>query len=366
MASPIRVAQIVGKMNGGGVEAVVLNYFRHIDRSKVQFDFLIDSDSTLVPRVEIESLGGRVFEISPYQHVIEYQRELQRLFKQEGWKIVHSHINALSVFPLRAAKRAGVPVRIAHSHSTSGKGEHAKNALKAVLKTQANRYPTNKVACSEFAGKWLFGRDASFSVINNAIDMRQFSPSSDSRIHVRKQLGIAEDTFLIGHVGRFVEQKNHDFLLAVFREVLSREPNSMLALVGEGPLLEHVKQLSIDLGISNSVLFLGIRSDVASLYQAFDVFCLPSLYEGFPVVGVECQASGTPILASDAITPEIKLTSLMEFEQLSSSPQKWSEHLISMRKLNDDPNDSESLKAFDVSAASKRLEDYYSHCLNTV
>ena len=130
MTEPIRVAQVVGKMVGGGVEAVVMNYYRHIDRSKVQFDFLVDSDSTLVPREEIESLGGRIFEIPPYQHAIEYQRELQSLFTQEGWKIVHSHINALSVFPLRAAKKAGVPVRIAHSHSTSGKGEFAKNALK--------------------------------------------------------------------------------------------------------------------------------------------------------------------------------------------------------------------------------------------
>lgn len=116
MTEPIRVAQVVGKMVGGGVEAVVMNYYRHIDRSKVQFDFLVDSDSTLVPREEIESLGGRIFEIPPYQHAIEYQRELQSLFTQEGWKIVHSHINALSVFPLRAAKKAGVPVRIAHSH----------------------------------------------------------------------------------------------------------------------------------------------------------------------------------------------------------------------------------------------------------
>lgn len=132
MAEPIRVAQVVGKMVGGGVEAVVMNYYRHIDRSKVQFDFLVDSDSTLVPREEIESLGGRVFEIPPYQHVVEYQRELQRLFKEENWKIVHSHINALSVFPLRAAKKAGIPVRIAHSHSTSGKGSLLKMSSKAL------------------------------------------------------------------------------------------------------------------------------------------------------------------------------------------------------------------------------------------
>lgn len=191
MVNPIRVAQIVGKMNGGGVEAVVMNYYRHIDRSKVQFDFLVDSDSTLVPREEIESLGGRVFEIPPYQHVAEYQGELQRLFKHEGWKIVHSHLNALSVFPLRAAKRAGVPVRIAHSHSTSGKGEYAKNALKAVLKTQSNRYPTHRFACSKFAGEWLFGNAAEFEVVYNAIDLDRFRFNAEARALARADLGLA-------------------------------------------------------------------------------------------------------------------------------------------------------------------------------
>lgn len=188
MVNPIRVAQIVGKMNGGGVEAVVMNYYRHIDRGKVQFDFLVDSDSTLVPRDEIESLGGRVFEIPPYQHVAEYQRELQRLFKQEGWKIVHSHINALSVLPLFAAKKAGVPVRIAHSHSTSGKGEYAKNALKAVLKTQSNRYPTHRFACSGYAGEWLFGKGAEFEVMYNAIDLDRFRFNAEARAQARADL----------------------------------------------------------------------------------------------------------------------------------------------------------------------------------
>ena len=190
MANPIRVAQIVGKMNGGGVEAVVMNYYRHIDKNKVQFDFLIDSDSTLVPREEIESLGGRVFEVPPYQHVIEYQRELQRIFKQEGWRIVHSHINALSVFPLRAAKKAGVHVRIAHSHSTSGKGEYAKNALKAVLKTQSNRYPTHRFACSKFAGEWLFGDAAEFEVVYNALDLDRFRFNAEARAQARADLGL--------------------------------------------------------------------------------------------------------------------------------------------------------------------------------
>lgn len=191
MTEQIRVAQVVGKMVGGGVEAVVMNYYRHIDRSKVQFDFLVDSDSTLVPREEIESLGGRVFEIPPYQHVVEYQRELQRLFKEENWKIVHSHINALSVFPLRAAKKAGVPVRIAHSHSTSGKGEFAKNVVKGFLKLFSTRYPTDLAACTEYAGKWLFG-SSHFTVFNNAIDLSSFL--SIDRLGMSNVLGLERRT----------------------------------------------------------------------------------------------------------------------------------------------------------------------------
>ena len=138
---PIRVAQVMGKMLGGGVEAVVMNYYRHIDRSRVQFDFLVDADSTRVPRDEIESLGGRVFVVPPYQKPLSYQRKLVKLFAEQRWPIVHSHINTLSVFPLRAAQRAGVPIRIAHSHSTSNPNERAKTVLKDILRTQANRYP---------------------------------------------------------------------------------------------------------------------------------------------------------------------------------------------------------------------------------
>ncbi|MDN0055306.1 glycosyltransferase, partial [Collinsella ihumii] len=174
MDAPIRVAHVVGKMVGGGVEQVVMNYYRHIDRTCVQFDFIVDSDSTLVPREQIESLGGRVFIVPPYQHVIAYQKVLVDLFREQGWKIVHSHVNALSVFPLRAAKKAGVPVRISHSHSTAGRGEAAKNAAKALLRCFSNVYPTHRMACSRYAGEWLFGKGADFEVMYNAIDLSRF------------------------------------------------------------------------------------------------------------------------------------------------------------------------------------------------
>lgn len=310
---PIRVAQIMGKMLGGGVEAVVMNYYRHIDRSRVQFDFLVDTDSNLVPYDEIESLGGRVFEIPPYQHVVAYQRELQRLFKQEGWKIVHSHINALSVFPLRAAKKAGVPVRIAHSHSTSGKGEYAKNALKAMLKTQANRYPTHRFACSRYAGEWLFGKEADFDVIYNAIDLDRFAFDAETRVRTRVELGLTGGQFAIGHVGRFTAQKNHGFLIDVFEQVAKRRDDAVLLLVGSGEAEDSVKALVAERGLTDSVIFLGQRSEVNQLYSAFDTFVLPSLYEGLGLVGVEAQAAGLPCLFSDTITREVDVTGESKF-----------------------------------------------------
>ena len=329
MTETIRVAQVVGKMVGGGVEAVVMNYYRHIDRNQVQFDFLVDADSTLVPREEIESLGGRVFEIPPYQHVVEYQQELQRLFKQEGWKIVHSHVNALSVFPLRAAKRADVPVRIAHSHSTSGKGEYVKNALKAVLKTQSNRYPTHRFACRKFAGDWIFVNGANFGVVYNAIVLDRFRFNAEARAHARADLGLVGNQFAIGHVGRFTAQKNHAFLIDVFTQVAKRRDDAVLLLVGTGEAGVSVKALVDERGLTDRVKFLGQRSDVNRLYQAFDAFVLPSLYEGLCLVGVEAQVSGLPCLLSDAITREVDVTGECKFLPIDS-PVVWADEIDSL------------------------------------
>lgn len=359
MTTQFRVAMVMGKMLGGGVESVVMNYYRSIDRSKVQFDFLVDSDSSLVPRDEIEALGGRVIEIPPYQRVAEYQMRLCDLFEREGWPIVHSHINALSVFPLRAAKRAGVPVRIAHSHSTSGKGEHAKNALKALLRTQANRYPTHRIACSKLAGDWLFGKGADYTVMRNAVDLSVFGPDAVDRDRERELLGVTDGQLLVGHIGRFMEQKNHAFLLEVFKELLKLRPNSVLALAGDGPLLERTRDRVHELGLDKSVLFLGTRTDVPSLYRAFDVFCLPSLYEGLPMVGIECQAAQTPILTSDTVTAEAAATSLMEFESLESDPGVWARRLLRMVGKHPSGCDLESIRDYDIASAASKLLSFY-------
>ena len=219
---PIRVAHIIGKWLGGGVEAVVMNYYRHIDRKKIQFDFLCDEDSTNIPYEEIEQLGGRVILIPPYQKVFKYQKELIRIFKENNYKIVHSHINTLSVFPLRAAKKAGVKVRIAHSHSTTNKKEWKKNLLKQVLRPFSKVYATDYMCCSELAGRWLFGDKAYNSkkvyLLNNAIDLDKFKYNESLRKKKRKELGISDDTLVIGHIGRFIAHKNHTFLIDIYIE----------------------------------------------------------------------------------------------------------------------------------------------------
>lgn len=363
MAEPIRIAQVMGKMLGGGVEAVVMNYYRHVDRTKVQFDFLVDADSTLVPREEIESLGGRVFVIPPYQDIFRYQRELKALFCEHRWPIVHSHVNALSVFPLCAAKRAGVPVRIAHSHSTANPDERAKTAIKSVLRTQANRYPTERFACGKYAGEWLFGKGVPFEVIPNAIDLSRFSFSQEKRNELRGALGIDENMFVVLHIGRFVEQKNHRFLLDVFSTLLHHRSGSMLLLAGDGPLRPEMEEKAQSLGMADCVMFLGQRGDADALYCAADVFCLPSFYEGLPVVSVEAQASGLPILMSTDVSSEALITSRAKGLERAAGMDVWARELADLAggRYRQVPSeaDREAISAYDIVRQGQRLTEKY-------
>lgn len=360
MSEPVRIAQVMGYMNGGGVEQVVMNYYRHIDRSRVQFDFLVCEGSGMVPREEVESMGGRVFTVPPYGDVAGYQRALISLFREQGWGIVHSHMNALSVFPLRAAKRAGVPVRIAHSHSTAGRGEPVKNALKAVLRTQASRYPTHRMACSRYAGEWLFGKGAEFDVLYNAIDLPRFSFSAEARAKARAELGLVGGTFAVGHVGRFMPQKNHMFLLEAFARLVELRPDSVLLLVGFGGAEARAESWARERGLADKVMFLGQRDDVGRLYQAFDAFALPSLYEGLCLVGVEAQAAGLPCFLSDRITREVDVTGTCRFLPIDD-PAAWACELANARISSERSVDTKLFGNYDISVQSEKLADAYLH-----
>ena len=329
---PIRVAQIIGKWLGGGVESVVMNYYRYIDRNEIQFDFICDEDSTNIPYEKIEKMGGKVILIPPYQKIIKYHKKLKQVLKDGNYKIVHSHINALSVFSLFAAKCAGVPVRIAHSHSTSNKKEWKKNIIKNILRPFSRVFATDYMCCSELAGRWLFGNKefdkGNVYILNNAIDVEKFKYDENVRKEVRKELEIDENTLVIGHVGRFVEQKNHRFLIDIFNEVHKENTNSILLLIGQGPLMAEIKDKVKKLGIEKSVIFLGQRNDANRLYQAMDVFVLPSLYEGLPVVGVEAQAIGLKCIFSNDMTKETKILDTTRFVSLNEKQENWKNYIL--------------------------------------
>lgn len=355
---PIVVAQIMGKWFGGGVEAVIMNYYRNIDRSKVQFDFICDEDSTNIPYDEIKKLGGRVIICPPYQKIFEYERFLIDLFKKNNYKIVHSNINTLSIFPLRAAKKAGVPIRIAHSHSTTNKKEWKKNLMKQALRPFSKKYATDYFACSELAGRWLFG-DKTFeqgkvTIINNAIDLDKFKYDEKIRKEKRKELNINDDTLVVGHIGRFVAQKNHTFLIDIFNELHTKEKNSILLLIGQGPLMGEIKQKVEALGISDSVKFLGQRDDVNELYNVMDLFLFPSLYEGLGMVLIEAQANGLPCIASTEVPKIADISSNVQFYDLNDSIDIWLKNYDTNRFKFICKN-----CIYDIKKEAEKLEKYY-------
>ncbi len=362
---PIRIAQIMGKWVGGGVEAVVMNYYRYIDRNKIQFDFICDDDSTCIPKEEIESLGGKVILIPPYQKVFKYHKELKRVLKEGQYKIVHSHINALSVFSLCAAKSAKIPVRIAHSHSTSNKKEWKKTLLKNMLRPFSKLFATDYFCCSELAGRWLFGNktydQGKVYLLNNAIDVDKFKYNEKVRKTKRKELNIKDNEIVIGHIGRFVKQKNHEFLIDIFNEIHKQNKNTILLLAGDGPLKEEIENKVKELELDKFVKFLGQRNDANKLYQVMDAFVLPSLYEGLPVVGVEAQAAGLPCFFSTDMTKETKVLDTTEFIELTESPKDWASLILKKLKSykRTDATQEITNNSFNIKIESEKLEKKY-------
>lgn len=367
---PIKIFQLMGSYKGGGVEAVVMNFYRNIDRNKIQFTFVCDEDSTDIPYEEIEKLGGKIIIVPPYSKPFKYHSALKKALKEDDYKIIHSHISTMSVFSLFAAKCAGVPVRIAHSHSTTNKKEKNKNLMKQILRPFSKVFATDYMCCSELAGRWLFGNKeydkGNVYLLNNAIDLDKFKYNESLRKKKRKELGIKDDTLVIGHIGRFVAQKNHDFLIDIFNEIHKKNNNSILLLAGQGPLMEDIKNKVKELNLDDNVKFLGQRNDANELYQAFDVFLLPSLYEGLPVVGVEAQAAGLLCYLSDDMTKETKVLDITKFMSLNNTPEEWADNILDdVKKYKRiDTSKEMTAKNFNIKEEAKKLEEYYLNLYN--
>ena len=360
---PIRVAQMMTDMNYGGVEMVVMNYYRHIDRSKIQFDFFALEGSSLSQQEEIEQLGGRVYVVPKYTHLPQYEHEIIKLFRQNGYRIVHSHMNTLSVFSLWGAKQAGVPNRIAHNHSTIGKGEGAKNAMKYLLRPFATMYPTQLCACSKTAGKWLYG-EKDFQVFNNAIELDRFTYDAAKRKAVRQELGLGNQ-LVLGHIGRFCYATNHEFLLDVLAEVCKQRPDAVLLLVGEGEGEAAARQKVEALGLQKNVRFLGCQKDTAKFYQAMDAFVLPSRYEGLGIVLIEAQAAALPVVCSTEVPQEAKILPEMQYLGLQESPVVWAGAAIRAAEGAQRWDTSAELRnaGYDICAEAKKLETFYEEML---
>ena len=335
---PIRVAQIMGKLWAGGVEMVVFNYYRAIDKSKIQFDFYYDADSTVEPPQDLIDMGARFYKIPPYQKLPQYIRELKKHLKENQYLIVHSHLNTLSVFPLFVAWMCRVPVRVAHNHSVPSGKELKRDALKYFLRIFGNRnYDAGKVV-----------------VIKNATDFERFRVGEEIIEKLKKQLGL-NDKFVIGHIGRFTFAKNHEFLLDVFKKISDVRNDAVLLLVGDGELNQTIHNSVKTKGLENRVVFAGQVSNPELYYRLANVIVVPSVFEGLSLATIESQIAGVPVVVSDAIPEEAIISNGVV--RLSLQSPNWVSAILSMENkivvLN------ENSKDYDIYYAVKKLEDWY-------
>lgn len=359
----MRVAQVIGRLYAAGVEAVVNNYYRFTDVSQIQFDYFIDDNSVCAPSQEMKDRGARYFVVPSSAKPVRRVIALARIFRREKYPVVHAHMNALNMPVLLAAWLAGVPVRISHNHSTSDPAEGGRALIKQLLRPTGRWFATDYMACGEKAGRWLFGNrlcdEGRVSVLPNAVDVQRFRFSQEARARVRSEMDLGERLVVV-HIGRFVKQKNHEFLLDIFTQVLKYRPDAVLLLVGEGKLRAQMEEKVRAAGITDSVYFLGIRKDVADLYCAADVFVLPSLYEGMPVVAWEAQASGLPCIFSDHVTREADALGSGVFLSLEADEQRWAQ-AVDRAVCGDRAAAADSLTGSrcDLRVAAKGLEKTY-------
>lgn len=362
---PIRVLNLFTIMDRGGAETMVMNYYRHIDRKKVQFDFLVHREQRGAYDDEIEALGGRIYRMYPIypQNFARYKHDIRAFFKAHPeYMIIHSHMSELGYFAFKEAAKQGVPVRICHAHNAPH-GFDMKMIMRDYFKKRMMPYLTHLFMCGVESGRWLYGKENEnrFIMLNNAIDAAAYTYNPAKRAEMRQQLGLADDELVIGHVGRLNPQKNHPFLLKIFAALLEKEPNAVLLLVGGGNDMPKIQAKAQELGIAERVRFLGVRSDVADLMQAMDVFVFPSLYEGLPVTMVEAQASGLPCLISDKVPSECIITDgLTEVIPLSESPDTWAKKILVKRGTPRTDRRAEiAAHGFDITTEAVKLQEFY-------
>lgn len=355
----LRVLQVVTDMRRGGLETMLMNYYRVIDKNKIQFDFLTHRDYLGDYGTEIQKLGGKIYHISrlnPFSP--SYKKELNNFFiDHPEYQIIHVHQDCMSSVILKIAKKQGIKVRIAHSHANS-QDKNIKYPIKLLYKKWIPKYATDLLACGKSAGDWMF-KGVQYKILVNAIDAKQYRYNIKIREQIRKELGIAEDELIIGHVGRFSPAKNHIFLLRIFQRLLKRK-NAKLLLVGDGELKQKIETEIEKLELSGKVLLTGVRTNIGELMQVMDVFVLPSIYEGLGIVGVEAQAAGLPCVISENVPDEAVITKNVRKVALSDSEDYWVKVILEAEKVERKDTYNEICEAgYDIESNSVKLEKYY-------
>lgn len=362
-----RVLHVIPSMDRGGAETFIMNIYRHIDRSKLQFDFLLYTDQDSAYNDEIRALGGKIFSVSARNKgFLKNRLAVDEFFRTHPeYRIVHQHVSSLTyVTPLTCAHKYGVPVRIVHCHNTREAGSSLHHYLHLWNQRTLKSYATDYFACSEAAARWLCGKEqykaGKYAVINNAIEADRFVYDPELRGKMRLALGV-ENKFVVGHVGRFFYQKNHAFLVDIFKVVHDHHPEAVLLLVGDGELREEIEMKIRDLGLQDFVIMAGVRSDIPDLLQAMDVFVVPSHYEGLCIALIEAQAAGLSCLASASIPVDAAITGLVEMIALDKGAEFWAEKVNRVFDHQERGNTLDQIIAqgYDVGEVARHLQDLY-------
>lgn len=354
---PKRILQVVTYMGRGGIETMLMNYYRHMDRSKVQFDFLVHRDFAGDFDEEILSLGGKIYRVRPMNPLNPgYWHDLLTFLRTHPYEIVHCHLNFKSGIVLAAAKLTGVPVRIAHAHTASMENDWTQIPRK-IMRTLIAPNSTAMFACSQNAGQAVFGKHP-FRFFPNAMDAAAFRYQEFVRSIKRLELDLA-DAFTVMHVGRFSAEKNHRFLLDVFARLREAEPNAKLVLIGDGALRKEMEETANRMFPEDAVSFLGVRGDIPELLQAADVFAFPSRFEGLPVTMIEAQAAGLPCVMSDTVTDECIVTDLVTRLPITD-PEAWADEILKKRDaVRTDRLADIQAAGYDIKTAAEKLTQFY-------
>ncbi|WP_140487674.1 glycosyltransferase family 1 protein [Flavobacterium sp. GSA192] len=367
MQEPVRVLHLFTILNRGGAETNVMNYYRKLDKSKIQFDFVVHREEKGAYEDEILALGGKIFRfqnINPFK-LKSYKLQIKAFFDIQDYQIIHGQCSELGYFFYKEAHKRRVPVIIAHGHNSKSKLD-LKFPFRWFWKKSMMRYVNTYFSCGEEASVWLFGKKIAPQAftMTNAIDSQLFAYNEEKSLQIQKELS-AEQTKNFIHIGRFNVQKNHEFLIEVFHLLLQKNPQQQLFLVGEGELKSQIQKKVKTLGMEQKVIFLGSRNDVNDLLQAMDVFLFPSLFEGLPVSLVEAQASGVQCVISDGIPIEaILIPENITVISLKESVVQWANKIHALNQF--DKKDVSFLikeKGYDIGANVRILEEKYTALL---